>query len=174
MHATCSVRNCCPITSCSHMKKDTRLFRTASDRKPGGDWEWGYSLLCTCQIALYPEVWRAAGRGNGSWATQAQWWCILHPAHLALFPGLGSIRQLKYDECLPTTAHSTITIVSQNLQDYGTVWWYHPTSQGRMKDRKNREYFSYLVEVLPESLEEFLSILLNHRPDCVLCQVWVP
>ena len=54
-NAACSFRNCplrnCPFTSV-HMKKDTRLFHTASDGKLGGAWELGYGLLCTC---LYPE-----------------------------------------------------------------------------------------------------------------------
>ena len=63
-------------------------------RKAG--WGLGTRLWFVVYLYLFvPWVWRVAGWGNGSWAIQAQWWYILHPAHSASFSGLGSFCHLQ-------------------------------------------------------------------------------
>lgn len=88
----------------------------------------------------------------------------IHPAHLALFPGLGSIRHLKYDECLPITAHCNIHthfapfiqfsafFVCFFFRGGGHVFNVHARLRyclimpsyftGEKEDRKDRGYFS--------------------------------
>ena len=119
---------------------------------------------------------------------------------LAAFVTCKFVKTCKYlgIKLLSTSAPSTITTVSQSytpfysfqslgvghilnlfghyLQDYGTSCDAILLHWGESREGKTEKGWgssSYLVEVLPESLEEFLSILLNHPPQCsqLLCTI---
>lgn len=126
-------------------------------------------------------------------------WCILHPAHLPHSQALAAFITCKFVNVqifghkaavhLSFQHHKhSLTIIYTpfysaqssgwgifSLQDCGTSYHAILLHRGELREWKTGGWgcSSYLVEVLPESLEEFLSILLNHPPQCsqLLCTI---